>query len=464
MQPLVFTAYIVAFLCSLWLGSFLLARDWTRPALRNAGLGLLLYALVLAGLLVAEVAAEAVAQPIVRLANLLLFLPAILWAGTLAHLLPEEAPYRLTFIYGWRYLRPVLLLGFVVVGLGTEWIFSAEGSIHGPGYLIAGVVALLPLAEALALTAVGFLRTRPRRSLGVLLAALFFFTLSTTLLVIPVDWAPRWLLLVGIGVDLLLLGLAVAALDAFNEGEAWLPELLHSLAGAVATLLLFAAPVALTMRLSTGLTLPMTLLLLTISAAAIGSQTFRSLLQTWIDNLAYTPFPRLRQAQADLRSEAQVQVRRLGALDPASLDEEELARLTRRALSHFGNLPRLAANPLTQLVLVDQRLQAGNLNGETLERAAVLKQILVESIERLRPLSGNGDFHSTEEWRHFNALYYPYVLGLRPYSRRLLHDDLPPDAQAALDWFRVAVPERTLYNWQNAAAELIAKDLRERSR
>ena len=33
-----------------------------------------------------------------------------------------------------------------------------------------------------------------------------------------------------------------------------------------------------------------------------------------------------------------------------------------------------------------------------------------------------------------------------------------------LDWFRTQVPQRTLYNWQNAAAALVARDLRERSR
>jgi oxygen-independent coproporphyrinogen-3 oxidase len=38
-----------------------------------------------------------------------------------------------------------------------------------------------------------------------------------------------------------------------------------------------------------------------------------------------------------------------------------------------------------------------------------------------------------------------------------------PAARAALEWFRTAVPERTLYNWQTAAARLVARDLRERS-
>ena len=75
---------------------------------------------------------------------------------------------------------------------------------------------------------------------------------------------------------------------------------------------------------------------------------------------------------------------------------------------------------------------------------------------------GGGDFGTSDEWRHYNALYFPYVAGLKPYSSRATHDHLDADARAALDWFRTAVPERTLHNWQNAAAKLIAQDLRAR--
>jgi hypothetical protein len=96
-----------------------------------------------------------------------------------------------------------------------------------------------------------------------------------------------------------------------------------------------------------------------------------------------------------------------------------------------------------------------------LERAAVLKTLLAESIARLKPLTGE-DFGASDEWRYYNALYFPYVAGLKPYSRRTLHDDgLAPAEQAALDWFQAQVPERTLHNWQNAAARLVAQDLRE---
>jgi len=47
------------------------------------------------------------------------------------------------------------------------------------------------------------------------------------------------------------------------------------------------------------------------------------------------------------------------------------------------------------------------------------------------------------------------AFGLKPYSRRTDYTG------NGLDWFRTYVPERTLYNWKNAAAKLVAQDLRE---
>jgi hypothetical protein len=105
----------------------------------------------------------------------------------------------------------------------------------------------------------------------------------------------------------------------------------------------------------------------------------------------------------------------------------------------------------------------------TLERAAELKALLCESIERLKPRESNGvGFGATDAWRHYNALYFPYVVGMKPYRSRyvdeaaLANGDLNADTRAALEWFRVSVPERTLHNWQTAAARLVAQDLRER--
>ena len=107
--------------------------------------------------------------------------------------------------------------------------------------------------------------------------------------------------------------------------------------------------------------------------------------------------------------------------------------------------------------MIDERLRERNALDDTLERTTELKIVLAESIARLKPASQR-DFDSSDEWRHYNAQYFPYVAGLRPYSRRQ-ERDLAPDEQEALNRLQAYVPERTLYNWQNAGAKLVANDL-----
>jgi hypothetical protein len=163
-----------------------------------------------------------------------------------------------------------------------------------------------------------------------------------------------------------------------------------------------------------------------------------------------------------LRAAASALPRLDDALELKSLEDAEFNRLTRRAISHMGDLSRLAASPLTRLPLVSTRLAARGAGGDTLDRAAELKALLAESILRLKPRD-KGDFGTSDEWRHYNALYFPYVVGLKPYSLRVEQNGFDPTAREALAWFRASVPERTLHNWQNAAAKLVAKDLREKS-
>jgi hypothetical protein len=181
-----------------------------------------------------------------------------------------------------------------------------------------------------------------------------------------------------------------------------------------------------------------------------------------LDNIAFFNAPRIQQLRAEMRVTAAASARLNETLDLTKLDEVEFDNLTRRALAHMGDLPKLATSPLTRLPLVEARLRQRGGQATTLERAAELKAILTESIVRLRPLN-KGEFGTADEWRHYNALYYPYVAGLRPYSRRAVYDGREATFQQALAWFRDQVPERTLYNWQKAAARLVAQDLREQS-
>ena len=449
---------IIVFGFAVWLGAYLIRRDVQNAALRLAGLGILAYALVWA--IDALYEAGNTAPLLARLRWPLSFLPALLWTGALLALLPPDAPPGARVWRVWR----VAILPLTLAALLISALMQPSGEARPTG-LLAAFVALLvlgPLLGAVLLVARERSAIDPRRGAGLLLVALLFFALSTALVVIAPGWLPRVRLLGLVGVDVLTLGVAIAALDAFNQGETLLPDMLRSFDAACCAALLFGGQAALVMALATGPTPPLVALLFGTVAAAALVPTFADDLGAALDRVALGRLPRVRRARSDLRAAANALPRVNTALDLAALDAADFARLTRRALSDFGDLPRLATSPLTRLRLVDCRLAARRAPDDALERAAELKSVLAESIARLKPRT-SCDFGATDEWRHYNALYFPYIAGLKPYSRRAAQngrDD--PAARAALAWFRESVPERTLYNWQTIAARLVADDLRGR--
>jgi hypothetical protein len=363
---------------------------------------------------------------------------------------------------------PLALL-FYLLAVTTELIIEARPTGEPRPGLFYGVFAGLIILELsgilfLSIRGIGsdsWGEDRPSRPKPLLLIASIFFAMGTALLVFPLDWIPDWLMVLGVAGDLILMGIAIAIMDAFEEGEALLPDILRSLVYSTFVAVLFGGQVVLIMVFGPGRTFSMLSLLVAVIATAIVTQTFADPIQATLDGLVFARFPRVREARAELRAAASAAPRTDDSLDVATLTEAQFNRHTRKALSNMGNLPRLATNPLTRLPLVEGRLAEQGLEGNTLERAAELKSVLTESIERLKPRE-QGDFGATDEWRHFNALYFPYVVGLRPYSRRANHYDLETAEKAALEWFQSQVPERTLYNWQKAAARLVAQDLRER--
>ena len=393
---------LAIYVLALWLGLYLINRDVRQPRLLLAGLGLVFYAVALAATILLPLVPKETFDFLLAVQRPFLFLPALCW------------------------LLLLLLL----------WRGDEE-----------------PLPERL---------KRAKRPFILILVASIFFALGLTTIVLTIDILPRAIVFLGIGGDLLLLGIGIAMLDASDDGETIWPDFIRSFIYTLTVVLLFGGQIVLLMAFSTGITFPLFMLLLTTVTVAVILQTTSGGFQTLLDKIAFAPSPQIRQERNQLRSAYDAAQRVDTATDLLQLDDTEFTRLTRRALSHMGNLPKLAANPLTRLPLVDNRLQQRNIQDNTLERAAELKTILTESIERLKP-TRNGDFDSSDAWRHFNALYYPYVLGLKPYSRRADFSQLPPAEQDALDWFRTQVPERTLYNWQNAAAALIAQYIREQS-
>jgi len=446
---------VIAFGLAWWLGLYLLARDPRRALLRRAGGGLVAYALALAcDALRASGPGAPAADLLGRLNALLVFLPILAWSGAAILLLPE-GPRRSALDLAWRRgLAPVAALA--LVGAAAGGLLGPEPT---PAYTLIGALLLIPLAGALALLVRERAALRSLGLVGLVGAAILFLGLGAALLIFPLGWVPRELALLAIGFDLAMLGVAVAITDAFDAGERLRPDLLRSLLACTAAALILGGQVALAMLLGAGAGPPLVALLLATVAAAIALQALAGPVQSLLDRLAFPEAPALQQARADLRASAEALPRLSDELDLAALDEAELARLTRRALSHMGDLPRLASSPLTRLPAVTARLQARGAPDHPLERAAELRALLAESIGRLKPRDG-GEFGTGDAWRHYNALYFPYVAGLRPYSRRADHGDLDPVRRQALEWLATQVPERTLYNWQSSAARLIASDLR----
>lgn len=283
-------------------------------------------------------------------------------------------------------------------------------------------IVLLPLAVSTVLA----LRKRAYFSLvGVMFglsAGAFLLRLLPDALTLPM-----------IGFDLVVFGVLVAVTDAVEEGEAIRADMLRSLVIAGFTAVLFGSQVVLFGGPD--------LLAFTTVAAAIAVQVLANPLASVVDRLAV---PTVAAERAELREAAESLPKRRPLI---AEDEAEFARLTRKALSHYGDLGKLVASPL--IALTDE--------GPPLERAARLKSMLLSSIQRLKP--ADGDFGTSDEWRYYNAVYFYYVKGIRPYSVRTKREDLDAEDRRALQWFVTQVPERTLHNWQNAAARLVAADL-----
>jgi hypothetical protein len=430
--------HLIPFTLSAWLGLFLLGRG-THPRLWLTGLGLLLYAI---GLEINNI----------NISLALRVMPPVFWVGAILYLDQRMIDRHPVLFALWKWL--LLPITFLLSGFA---LFQPAAATTPHFTWVSLLIGLTPLFWTLTLVPDFIALLRPRQVTGVLFTATLFFALGEAFLFIPSVWLPPEFSLPAIGIDLLFLGICIAWFDAFDEGETLLPSMIRSLTLTIILVLIFAGQVGFVIAIQTGLTVGMQTLLTTTIFASILIAVFGNRLENKLDGFAFSHVPSVQEARQRLITESDVLSRKDPQIDLSRLSEEERSRLTRRALSHFGNLIRLASSPLTQLPIIAQRLKARGVPDTTLERAAELKSLLTESILRLKPQSEK-EFDTTDEWRFYNALFFPYVRGLRPYSRNQ-EKDLTAFEKEAIDWFQAFVPERTLHNWQNAGARLIANDL-----
>jgi hypothetical protein len=436
----------LVFSLSWWLGLYLLARDPRKPVLVLAAVGLTSFASVVA------LDAVRIVSGLHALSSIEIYLVAVPGIAWFAVLLELSRPHDT-----WRSRAGEIALIAVVAALaffGAAMAGNVDGPMRMGHWVLFGVISLSSLG---ALLWAVFGPWQPRPVVGYIVVATLFFALGNAILVIPLGLVPSWLALASTGCDVVLLGVAVAMWDAFDEGQALRGDMLRSFVATGVVVVLFGGQALIGMAL-TGERTALTVLLFTSVAIAISINVLADPLAGLLDRLAFSRSPGLRADRATLRrTEAALPLRSAHPLD--GVNDESFARLTRRALGHYGDLSKLVASPLTALPVIDERLAARGAPDQPLERANELKALLADRIARLKPRDG-GDFGTTEQWRYYNALYFPYVVGVRAYAQNATAAGLDPVARQAWQWFVTEVPQRSLHNWQNAAARLIAADLR----
>lgn len=435
----------MVFALSWWLGLYLLARDPRKPVLVLASIGLTSFASVVALDAVRIVSGS---DLLGRIEIYLVAVPGIAWFAVLVEL---SRSYQT-----WRSRAGEIAL---VAGVATLAFVGAAmaGSVEGPlrlGHWV--MIAAISLSTLGALVKAVLVKP-PQPVVTFVVIATLFFALGNAILIIPLGLVPSWLALASTSFDVALLGLAVAIGDAFDEGQALRADMLRSFAATAVVALLFGGQALIGLAVTGGQT-ALTVLLFTSLAIAIAINVLADPLAGVLDRVAFSRSPALRADRAELRrTEAALPLRSSNPLD--GVDEDTFARLTRRALGHYGDLSKLVASPLTALPIIDERLSARGAPDQPLERANELKALLADRIARLKPRDGS-DFGMTEQWRYYNSLYFPYVVGVRAYAQNTTAAGLDPVARQAWQWFVTQVPQRSLHNWQNAAARLIAADLR----
>ena len=436
----------LVFSLSWWLGLYLLARDPRKPVLVLAAVGLTSFAGVVA------LDAVRTASGLAWLSSIEIYLVAVPGIAWFAVLLELSRPHDT-----WR-SRATEVMAVSAVAAGA-WIGAAmAGTVDGPLRLGHWVMfAVISLSSLGAMLRAVFGPWQPRPVVGYLVVATLFFALGNAIIVIPLGLVPSWVALASTGFDVVLLGVAVAMWDAFDEGQALRSDMLRSFVATGVVVVLFGGQALIGMAMTEERT-ALTVLLFTSIGIAIAINVLADPLAGLLARLAFSRSPGLRADRATLRrTEAALPLRSANPLE--HVDDETFARLTRRALGHYGDLSKLVASPLTALPIIDERLAARGAPDQPLERANELRALLADRIARLKPRDG-GEFGTTEQWRHYNALYFPYVVGVRAYAQNATAAGLDPVARQAWQWLVTEVPQRSLHNWQNAAARVIAADLR----
>lgn len=152
-----------------------------------------------------------------------------------------------------------------------------------------------------------------------------------------------------------------------------------------------------------------------------------------------------------------------------SSSQKEFNDLIRKAITGLKNPTQLAKSPLLSLKVVGQGLAQSGQEDNRLNRVGVLREILIEQIEGLKPGDSESSNQTGDAWRFYNVLHYPYVRAISRKAAlgeaRRLADERRRSGQReagqleqVLNWL-ADVDEDTFYKWQRRASDTIAEVL-----
>jgi len=209
---------------------------------------------------------------------------------------------------------------------------------------------------------------------------------------------------------------------------------------------------------------------LVLAALITVAHTLNDIGRAWLDRVFFPPV--VREERAAARSYAEALAIQPAGPHPDLATRKAFDDAVRRAITHLSDPTKLATSPLLNLTVVGHAVAETHSEDNRLNRAAALREILLDLLDGLKPGDGAGRV-TGDAWRYYNALYYPYVRGIgrrrapatlrQLYERRRREGGAKGELEQVLEWL-LDIDENTFYKWQRRGSDTIAATLRERER
>ncbi len=210
------------------------------------------------------------------------------------------------------------------------------------------------------------------------------------------------------------------------------------------------------------------LLVLVLTALITASYTLQGQAGKWLDAAFFTPA--VREERASARAYVEALATQPVGPSPELATRKSFDDAVRRALTHLSDPTKLATSPLLNLRTVGRGVEEQGLEENRLNRAAVLRETLIDLLSGLKPAAGAGGV-TGEASRYYNCLYFPYARGVsrrraptilrQLQERRQREGGAPTDTERVVHWL-LQVDEDTFYKWQRRGSDTVAAALRER--